>query len=251
MVGRLLLRGMIVGALAGLLVFAFAHTFGEPLVDHAIAFEDQMAQAKGEAPEPEIVSRATQAGLGLFTGAVVYSTAIGGIFALVFAFAYGRVSPLGARATAAIIALFAFVSIALVPDIKYPANPPSVGNPDTIDVRTELFFLMIVVSIAALSLAVMIAKRLAPRHGTWNAAIYTGIAYVAFIGVVQYLMPVINEVPEQFSAVVLWQFRVTSLAMHVILWTTLGLGFGAWASNLLGERSRRPAQTFRSPVSAR
>jgi hypothetical protein len=242
---------MIVGAIAGLLVFAFAHTFGEPLVDRAIAFEDQMAQAKGETPEPEIVSRATQANLGLLTGTVVYSTAIGGIFALAFSFVYGRVSTLAARATSAVLALAAFVSIAIVPDIKYPANPPSVGNPDTIGVRTELFFLMIVVSIASLIVAVALAKRLAPRLGTWNAAIYSGMAFVLFIGIVQYLMPTINEVPEQFSAVVLWQFRATSLGMHAILWTTLGLGFGAWASNLLGEKRSMPARPYRSQLSAR
>jgi hypothetical protein len=250
MVGNLLLRGMLVGVLAGILVFAFAHTFGEPLVDSAIAFEDQMAQAKGEIPEPEIVSRATQAGFGLLTGILVYSTALGGLFALVFAFVYGRVSPLGARGTAALLALAAFIAIALVPDIKYPANPPSVGNPDTIGVRTELFFIMIVVSIGSLIAAVALAKRLAPRHGVWNAAIYSGIAFIVVIALVQLLMPPINEVPEQFSAVVLWRFRATSLGMHIILWTALGLGFGAWASRLLGE-TRKYQAASRSRLAAR
>ncbi|KAA0697440.1 hypothetical protein DTW90_18620 [Neorhizobium sp. P12A] len=251
MVGNLLLRGMLVGVLAGILVFAFAHTFGEPLVDSAIAFEDQMAQMKGEMPEPELVSRATQAGPGLLVAAVVYAAALGGLFALVFAFVYGRVSPLGARGTAALLALAAFVVIALVPDIKYPANPPAVGNPDTIAVRTELFFVMIVVSIAAMVGAVALTKRLAPQHGIWNAVIYSGIAFVLVVGVVQYLMPPINEVPEQFSAVVLWRFRATSLGMHVILWTTLGLGFGAWASRLLGETRKYPAAASRSGLAPR
>ena len=57
MVGNLLLRGMLVGVLAGLLAFGLARIFGEPQVDRAIAFEEQMNQAKGEAPEPELVSR--------------------------------------------------------------------------------------------------------------------------------------------------------------------------------------------------
>jgi Probable cobalt transporter subunit (CbtA) len=63
MVGNLLLRGMLVGVFAGLLAFGFAKIFGEPQFDRAIAFEEQMNQAKGEAPEPELVSRETQAGL--------------------------------------------------------------------------------------------------------------------------------------------------------------------------------------------
>ncbi len=140
MVGNLLLRGMLVGVFAGLLAFGFARIFGEPQVDRAIAFEDQMSQAKGASPEPELVSREMQAGLGLFTGVIVYSAAVGGLFSLVFAFVYGRVGRLGPRATAALLALGGFVAIALVPDLKYPANPPSVGNPETIGFRTELYF---------------------------------------------------------------------------------------------------------------
>ncbi|CAN7514764.1 CbtA family protein [Rhizobium rhizogenes] len=229
MVGRLLLRGMLVGALAGILIFIFARIFGEPLVDWAIGFEEKAALAAGEASEPEIVSRATQAGLGLFTGIMIYATAVGGLFALVFAFVYGRISSLGARGTAALLAIAAFVTISLVPDLKYPANPPAVGNPDTIGARTELFFIMIVASIVGMIVAVGFGRRLVARYGSWNGVILAGIGYFVFIGLIQYLLPPINEVPEQFSAIVLWQFRITSLGMHAILWATLGLGFGAWA----------------------
>jgi hypothetical protein len=234
---------MLAGLIAGVLVFAFAHTFGEPLVDQAIGFEEAAAQAAGEAAEPELVSRATQAGIGLFTGVMAYAIAVGGIFALIFAFVQGRVSTLSARATSAVIAAAAFVAIVIVPNIKYPANPPAVGNPDTIGVRTELFFLMIVVSIAALIAAISLARRLAPKFGAWNGAIIAGFAYVLFIGVVQYLLPAINEVPENYSAMVLWQFRTTSIGMHAILWTVIGLAFGALAERKLAVASavRRPA----------
>ncbi|MBB3646752.1 hypothetical protein FHX14_002951 [Rhizobium sp. BK619] len=247
MVGNLLLRGMLAGLIAGILVFAFAHIFGEPLVDAAIAFEEASAQAAGEAAEPEIVSRATQAGLGLFTGVMAYSVAVGGLFALAFAFVHGRVSNLSVRGTSAVIALAAFVAIVLVPAFKYPANPPAVGNADTIGVRTELFFLMIVVSLSALIAAVALSRRLSQRFGLWNGAIIAGIAYLVFIGLVLYLLPPINEVPENFSAMVLWRFRTTTLAMHAILWATLGLAFGALAEKRLavkdGQRSR-PARAF-------
>ncbi len=40
MTGRLLVRGMLVGLLAGILAFGFAKVFGEPQIDKAIAFED-------------------------------------------------------------------------------------------------------------------------------------------------------------------------------------------------------------------
>jgi hypothetical protein len=239
MVGKLLLRGMIVGLIAGLLAFAFARLYGEPQVDKAIAFEEQLAQAAGEAPEPELVSRATQAGLGLATGVLVYGAALGGLFSLVFAFAHGRLGSLGPRGTAAVVALLGFVAVIVVPGIKYPANPPSVGNPETIGYRTELFFIMIVASIAAMVLAVGLARRLWARHGAWNASIIAGLAFVAVIAIVKLALPDINEVPEQFSAVVLWQFRVASLGIQAILWAIIGLGFGAVAEHVLAGNTRR------------
>lgn len=254
MVASLLLRGMLVGVVAGLLAFGFARIFGEPEVDRAIAFEGLMtktnapahveAHAHGtthaaaevhtheHAPEAELVSRKTQSGFGLLTGIVVYGAAIGGLFALCFAFVYGRVSQLRARATAALLALGAYVAIVLVPNIKYPASPPSVGSADTIGSRTGLYFLMIVVSVTAAILAVAFAQRLRARLGTWNAAILAGAAFVVFIAIVQYGLPSVDEVPEQFSAVVLWRFRAASLGIHAVLWATIGLLFGA-----LTERS--------------
>ncbi|RWX09596.1 hypothetical protein EHI42_27145 [Rhizobium hidalgonense] len=247
MVGNLLLRGMLAGLIAGILVFAFAHTFGEPLVDAAIAFEEASAKVAGEAAEPEIVSRATQAGPGLFIGVMAYSVAVGGLFSLAFAFLHGRLGSLSPRGTSAVIAIAAFVAIVLVPGIKYPANPPAVGNPDTIGVRTELFFLMIVVSLASLIAAVALSRRLAGRFGLWNGAIIAGFAYLVFIGAVLYLLPPINEVPENFSAMVLWRFRTTTLGMHAILWAAIGLVFGALAERRLavkGGQRGRPAKAF-------
>jgi putative cobalt transporter subunit CbtA len=109
-----------------------------------------------------------------------------------------------------------FVAVVLVPDLKYPANPPSVGNPETIGLRTELFFVMLLISVAALVLAVALAWRLSARYGAWNATLIAGAAFIVVIASVQYGLPEINEVPEQFSAVVLWRFRVAALSIQVV-----------------------------------
>jgi hypothetical protein len=232
MVGKLLVRGMLAGIAAGLLTFGFARLAGEPQVDQAISFEEKLDAAKGEAPEPELVSRHTQAGLGLFTGVVTYGAAMGGLFALTFACLYGRAGRLRARPLSAWLALAAFVSIVIVPNIKYPANPPSVGDPETIGYRTGLFFLMIAISIVAMIFSLKVRRRAASTMGEWNASIVSGLLYIVIIAVVQSLLPVINEVPAAFPAVVLWKFRVAAIGMQVILWTTIGLLFGA-----LAERS--------------
>ncbi len=237
MVGQLLLRGMLVGLVAGLIAFVFAHTYGEPQVDKAIAFEESQAQAAGEAPEEEIVSRPTQAGIGLATGVLVYGAALGGLFSLVFAYANGRLGSLGPRGTSALIAVLGFLAVIVVPGLKYPANPPSVGNPETIGYRTELFFIMIVISIAAMVAAVGLAQRLWKQLGAWNASIVAGIAFLIVFALVKAALPDINEVPEKFSAVTLWQFRVASMGIQIILWAVIGLLFGAVAERKLAASS--------------
>jgi hypothetical protein len=241
MVRSFLIRGMLVGILAGLLVFVFAKIFGEPQVDLAISFEDHMHQMAGDPPEPELVSRQIQSTLGLFTGVVVYGAAIGGIFSLVFAYAYGRIGRLGPRATATIIALAGFIAIIVVPQIKYPANPPSIGNPATIGMRTGLYFGMIVISIIAMIAAINLGRGLQARLGNWNATLAGGALYVVVVAIACYALPPINEVPADFSAVVLWNFRLASIGMQVVLWTALGLGFGALTQRSLSPAAGRPA----------
>ncbi len=245
MVRTLLIWGMVVGIVAGLLAFGFAKVFGEPQVDRAMAFEDQMDRAKGEAPGPELVSRPVQSGVGLLTGVLVYGTALGGLFALAFAFAYQRIGRLSARGTSALLAAAGFVAIFLVPQLKYPSSPPSVGQPETIGYRSELFFLMILISVAALGLAIVIAPRLAARYGNWNAALLAAALFIGIIVVAQVLLPDINEVPDQFPAVVLWRFRIVSFGIQLVLWATFGLLFGVLAERVLANRDIFAKPTLR------
>lgn len=238
MVRDLLVRGMLVGILAGLFSFGFLKVYGEPMVDRAIAFEAQMDEARDKAEmakgmampaeEPELVSRATQAGWGLLTGVMVYCTAFGGLFAITFALTYGRFGGTASpRTAAALVALTGFIAIYLVPDLKYPANPPSVGNPDTITLRTELYFGMILISLVSMIFAARLRAGLIARWGAWNATLIVSAAYLAIVIIAGYMLPVIDEVPDAFPAVVLWKFRIASLGAQALMWGTLGLAFGA------------------------
>lgn len=237
MVRPLLVRGMLAGALAGLLAFGFAWLFGEPQVNLAIGFEAHMHQMAGEAPEPEIVSRAVQSTVGLLTGVVVYASAIGGIFALAFAGAYGRLGRLDARGTAALLAAMGFVVLILAPQIKYPANPPSIGEPETIGIRTALYFTMIALSLIAAIAALSTGRQLARRLGAWNGVLIAGAVYIVVVAVAMLILPAINEVPADFSAAVLWRFRLASLGIETVLWTALGLVFGVLAERQLAPRA--------------
>jgi predicted cobalt transporter CbtA len=192
---------------------------------------DKAEMAKGmamPAEEPELVSRATQASWGLLTGVMVYCTAFGGLFAITFALTYGRFGGTASpRTAAALVALTGFIAIYLVPDLKYPANPPSVGNPDTITLRTELYFGMILISLVSMIFAARLRAGLIARWGAWNATLIVSAAYLAIVIIAGYMLPVIDEVPDAFPAVVLWKFRIASLGAQALMWGTLGLAFGA------------------------
>ncbi len=229
----LLVRGMLAGLVAGLLVFALARWIGEPQVERAIAFETSLDQAKGEAPEPEIVSRKIQSGLGLLTATVVDGTAIGGIFALVFAFVFGRMKPTSPRALSALLAGLGFVIVAIVPALKYPANPPSVGNPETIGIRTGAFFLLIAISVVAMILAVKVERKLDERLGGWNAWLVAAVFFVVVVTTASHFLPDFNEVPAGFPVTLMWKFRVAALEMQVLLWSVLGFFFGWLADKSL------------------
>jgi|SRR5271166_3796247 len=257
--GSLLLRGMIVGFVAALLSFGFLKVVGEPAVDQAIVFESQMdeakakaehraAMAKGEAMPPmqempELVSRGVQSTLGLFTGVAVYSVAFGGLFALAFALCYGRMGDFSPRVTAALVAVSGFVSIYAVPILKYPANPPSVGNPDTIQFRTAIYFGMLLLSLASMIAAWSFRNRLVEQHGAWNATLVGAAVYVVAVVLFAFAMPPLNEVPEGFPALVLWQFRMASLGAQAIMWTVIGVGFGAWVERDLAQAKQGRLRT--------
>jgi predicted cobalt transporter CbtA len=252
MVRILLVRGMLVGILAGLLCFTFLKLYGEPQVDQAIAFETQLDKAKAAGDkgiglpnidmskdkdeEPELVSREVQAGLGLLTGVVVYSTAFGGLFALAFAFAYGRVAGgLSPQSSSALLAALGFVAVYLIPNLKYPANPPAIGDPETIGARTALYFTMIAISIAAMIAATAIKRPLVARFGNWNATLIVATTYLVLVAIAGLLLPSVNEVPDGFPAAVLWNFRLASIAAQLIMWATLGLLFGALTQRSLAR----------------
>ncbi|HMJ32755.1 MAG TPA: CbtA family protein [Baekduia sp.] len=230
----LLLRGMLAGAGAALLAFAFAKVFGEPQVDRAIGFEEHLAAVTGRPAEPELVSRGVQSTAGLLIAVVAYGVALGGIFALTFAYAYGRLGLPGARAVALALAGGGFVAVTLVPFLKYPASPPSVGNPDTIGHRTLLFFVMIAISICGAIAAVRVARAARARLGAWEGAIAGGAVFVGLVALAALVLPGVDEVPKDFPAGALWRFRLSTLGIHTILWSVTGLAFGALAERVLG-----------------
>jgi Probable cobalt transporter subunit (CbtA) len=243
----LLLRGLLVGLVSGLLAFGFAKVFGEPLVDQAIAFEQRHSDPADGGPE--LVSRAVQANAGLLVAAAVFGAALGGLFSLVFAYWHQRIPGVGARGTATLIAAVGFVAINLVPSLIYPANPPSVGLPATIQARTALYFGVLAISLAALALAIALARRQWQGGRVWNTAVLIGLVYVAVMLLTARALPAVDEVPADLPAVLLWKFRTVSLGMNLVLWSGLGLLYGPVVERVLNPlpvRAQRATRGGRS-----
>lgn len=239
-----LLRGLLAGLVAGVLTFGVAYVIGEGPVDAAISIEENGAaatdhHAASSAPAEQTdghdhshgddagISRATQSTWGLATGTIVFGTALGGILGLVSAVALGRLGRLGVQATVVTVGAVGFVATYLVPFVKYPPNPPAVGQPDTIGTRTAEYFALLGLSVVAAVVAVVVARRLAARFGGFTAGLIGAAGFGVVVGAAALLLPGYNEVPADFPATVLWQFRTASLTVQAVLWTSVSLILGA------------------------
>src|SRR5450631_715884 len=97
---RVILRGAFSGFIAGVLGFIFAKIFAEPMINKAIDYESgrddilaQLNQAAGRAvaPDgPEIFSRTIQSTIGVATGIILFSIAMGALVAVAYLVLHGR-----------------------------------------------------------------------------------------------------------------------------------------------------------------
>jgi hypothetical protein len=247
---NLLICGLVAGLCGGLLATGFARLVGEGPIDRAIAFETAKAKAAGQHEESPIVSRTLQKSLGLLTAAVVYGLSFGGLFGLVFAVVYGRVGRASPARTSVLLAAAAFVVIYVVPFVKYPANPPSVGDPTTIGRRTALYLIMILISLLAAVAALRLRGLLAERWSASTATLLAGAVYLLVVIVAGWALPPIQEVPRTFPAVTLFRFREASVGMQAVLWATIGLVFAGTAQRVMTGQTMLPRRRSRSSAVA-
>ena len=221
-----LVRGLLAGLLAGLATFLVAHQVGEPPVEAAISVEEAggaHAHA-GHTHEEQgaVVSRPVQRTWGLLTGTLAVGVAFGGVVGLVAAGVAGRIRGLSLGQSTAVVGVVGFVSTALVPFLKYPANPPAVGNADTIGDRTGAYFGFLAVSVVVAVGATLLAARLAPRVGTYAAVVGATAGYVVVMVLAGAVFPTVDEVGD-FPAQTLWEFRRASLMTLATLWSVMGV----------------------------
>lgn len=238
MFATFLRQGMVAGLLAGLLCGGFALFFGEPFVDDAIQLEEAASAAEHQAApanpgEEDLFSRTTQK-TGLFFATGFFGVTVGGIFGMAYAYFRNRLVSKSEWGRSLSLAGAAFFGVFLTPFLKYPANPPTVGDPNTIGSRTLEYFTMMALSLLVVIGAWHAARKLRERGtSTPVRQLAVVLGSVAIVGVLFYILPAGPD-PGEFPSGLLWDFRLSSFGTQLVFWAGLGVIFG-----LLGERADR------------
>lgn len=223
-------RGLAAGLAAGLIAGVFALLVGEVPLTEAIELEEQAhaaahgpAEAAHDHGDEFTVSRTVQQAL-LPVGTALLGAACGGLLGLAFAFAAKRSRDRWKSALA--FGTAAWAAVALFPALKYPSNPPGVGDPSTVEARTTWFFVAVGASVA-LALLLWAASWWLRRRGTEDVPRQTlvGAAAVMLYGALFIALPA-NGDPVEVPADLLWDFRLASMGTQAILWLGLAVAFG-------------------------
>ncbi|HMF83996.1 MAG TPA: CbtA family protein [Acidimicrobiia bacterium] len=237
MLGSFMRRGVIAGLAGGAASSLFLLLVGERTIGDAIRLEE-----KHGGGGQELYTRGTQI-FGGALGVILVSVALGVVFATTFAAVRHRLPGRNDWQRSVTWAATAFVVVYLVPFLKYPPNPPAVGDPNTIDERTILYFAVLAWSIGAAFLALRLGRWMRtrqhpdPARQTAVAAVWIGLVAVGFI--------VLPGSPDAVTApaTLIWRFRVASAGGALALWSVTGVVFG-----MLSLTAARRTERARSEV---
>lgn len=242
--GMVVRRALVAGLVVGALMAPYMFFVLEPTIDEAITLEESLAAADGPADDgaagqggedDSLFTRNEQVGGGV-AATFVYAVVASAIFGTVFAALRHRLPGRSDLTRSLWLAAVAFGTVALMPALKYPANPPAVGDPDTVNQRIGQYLALVVGSVVLAALLTHLSGLL-----RWRFDDPTRVAVVAPAAIVGYglLLVVLPGTPDAIDPAVpaklVWDFRLQSLGSLALLWTGLGLGLG-WLLDQLQAR---------------
>ena len=216
-----LFSGFSAGVIQGLTNLALV----EPYLDKAIGIENQKLFASGKAQDDPAFwveynsYRIWQKGGEILAGGIL-GMSIGSLFGIIFAFSRNTLPEGHDAKKALVLAAIMWFTIFLIPFLKYPANPPTVGDPDTVVLRGILFLSFIAISGFGALGFYHLSKKLQKRK-----KIISIIGYAAFMSIMFVLMP-IN--PDKMTAPLelVNGFRVMSLVTVTLYWISNAIILG-------------------------
>lgn len=135
------------------------------------------------------LSRSTQK-VGLFFATGLSGCFLGGMFAIAFAFFRERLSAKSDWSRSLSLAAALLAGTTLLPFLKYPANPPGIGEPSTIGSRTSSYFAMVVLSLVVVLAAWRAARFLRERGVSLPVRqVVVGLGFAAIVGLLLAVLP--------------------------------------------------------------
>lgn len=224
---RFLAIVLIAGFFAGMIHGAVNLAIVEPYLDEAIGIENQNLFASGEEKDtPQFwveysAYRDWQKGGQVLAGAIL-GTSIGALFGIVYAYSRNSLPAGNDLKKTFVLAGIMWLTIYFIPFLKYPANPPTVGDPDTVVLRTILYLSFIAIcGFGALGFYQLYKKL---QTGKKIAAF---VGYAIFISIVFALMP---PNPDEITAPMdlVNGFRVMSVIAVSVFWISLAFFLGVF-----------------------
>jgi predicted cobalt transporter CbtA len=227
---------LLAGAIAGTILGVVNQLAVEPYIEHAIELEMQNTAQSGQVINPAEFAayRFWQKG-GEIAAGTILGLSIGSLYGIVFAYTRGLVPGSNNKKKALIVAGIMWFVLFLMPALKYPANPPAVGNPETIYYRQSLYIAFLAISgFSALGLAFLYQKVASLNI---NKAIIPS-AYAAIMAGAYLAMP---ANPDSINAPIdlIIGFRITSAITISMFWGLLGIIFGTFWDKLNPDETTR------------
>jgi predicted cobalt transporter CbtA len=230
---------LLAGAIAGTILGAINQVAVEPYIDYAVELEMQNTNQSSQIINPAEFTayRLWQRGGEMLAGTIL-GLSIGSLFGIVFAYTHNSVPGSNNKKKALIVAGIMWFVLFLIPALKYPTNPPAVGDPETIYYRQSLYVAFLVISgFSALGLAFLYRKM-----GALNIKkSIIPVAYAAIISGAYLAMPA-NPDPINAPMDLVMGFRITSAITISMFWGLLGVIFGTFWDKL------NPSETARISV---
>ena len=230
------------GAIAGTILGAINQALVEPYIDRVISIETQNVIKEGQVVDSVELQnyRLWQKG-GEVAAGTILGMSLGALFGIVIVYSRSLLLPhsnSNIRKTLILAGIMWFV-LFLVPALKYPANPPAVGDPETIYYRESLYIGLLAISgFSALGLALIYGKLGSVASINKNRVIVIPLIYAAIIvGAFFILPPNPDEITVPMELV--QGFRIASAFTMSIFWGLLGLILGAFWDRLKPHETTR------------
>jgi len=216
-----LLSGASAGVIHGTINFAIV----EPYLDQAIGIENQNLFASGEEEDtPQFWAeydgyRVWQKSGQILAG-VILGVSMGSLFGIVFALSRNSLPGNNDIKKSIVLAGMMWSALYLIPFLKYPANPPTVGDGETVVLRAILYLSFIAIS----GIGVISFYQLSKKFKN-NKKFVALIGYGLFITIVFVVMP---ENPDEITAPMnlVNEFRIMSVLGITSFWISIGIILG-------------------------